>query len=160
MIVLLRNPKERALSHYQMSVRKGRESLSFEEAIRVEEERIGDEWRKTLENDGYESVPLRYYSYKLRGHYAEQLERYYTYFDRDQILVLPSDDLKNHTVETLARICRFLEIDEPPSDFQPKPRGIGAYTREIEPETDTYLDEYFAPLNRRLYELLDRDFGW
>ena len=160
MIVLLRDPKKRALSHYHMSVRKNREELPFEEAVRQEEKRIGEEWKKTLENDGYESVALRYYSYKLRGHYAEQLRRYFQYFDRDQILVLSSGALRHKTIETLAEICSFLGIPEPGPGFVPKPRGTSAYSRNIDPETDRYLDEYFEPLNRDLYELLGKDFGW
>ena len=160
MIALLRDPKKRALSHYHMSVRKGRESFSFDEAIRKEEERIGDDWQRTLEQDGYESVPLRYYSYKLRGHYAEQLKRYLEYFDRNQLLVLPSEWLRDYTNSTLTRICSFLDIPSFPEQFDARPRGVGTYKRELVPETEAYLTEYFRPLNEELYKLLGEDFGW
>lgn len=160
MVVLLRNPKERALSHYQMSVRKGRETLSFDEAVRREEERIGPEWQRMLEDEHYESVAFRAFSYKLRGRYAEQLKRYYEYFAASQILVVSSDKLKHDTAATLQRICHFLGISAPPHYRQSGPRHVRSYERTMAPETERYLDDYFRPHNEELYDLLGEDLGW
>lgn len=160
MIALLRNPKERALSHYQMSVRKGRETLSFDEAVRREEERVGPEWERMFEDEYYESLAFRAFSYKLRGRYAEQLRRFYEYFDPAQILVIASDALKHDTATTLARICSFLGISTPPHYEDSGPRHVRTYGRDMSVETERYLDDYFRPHNEELYNLIDEDFGW
>jgi len=160
MIALLRNPKDRALSHYHMSVRKGRETLSFDEAVRREEERIGPEWQRMVNEPGYESVTYRAFSYKHRGRYAEQLRRYYEHFDASQILIMSSDAFRENTPEGLRRVCRFLEIPTPESYATAGPRHTRSYSREMNEDTERYLDTYFTPLNQELYELVGEDFEW
>lgn len=160
MIALLRNPKDRALSHYQMSVRKGRETLSFDEAVRREEERIGTDWNRMVEDETFESVAYRAFSYKHRGRYAEQLRRFYQYFDSSQLLVMSSDSMRENTPAGLRRVCDFLEIPTPEHYAEAGPRHIRTYARQMPIETEQYLDTYFAPLNDDLYELLGEDFGW
>lgn len=97
LIFLLRNPVDRAYSHYWHSVKLGYETLSFEEALEREEERLA--------SGG--SSP-RDHSYADRGRYAEQLARYLALFPKRQVLVLtgpPSGD------ETEERVARFLSLD-------------------------------------------------
>lgn len=160
LIALLRNPKTRAVSHYQFSVRRGREELPLKEALEREEERIADGWGRLLEDEGYDSTEYRFFSYKHRGRYAEQLRRYLQHFDRSQLLVLPSEALKTDTAATMERICAFLGIPPELDRLDLNPRGIGSYSRELPPEVEEHLDAYFRPLNRDLYELLGEDFGW
>lgn len=99
-IFILRNPIERAYSHYWNSVRYGYESLSFEEALEQEEERIE-------QNSDFR----RKYSYIDRGRYTEQILRFLELFPRENILILLFDDLKKSYVD-IGKICGyFLEID-------------------------------------------------
>jgi hypothetical protein len=79
LILLLRDPVERAFSHYKHAKRLGKEELSFEEAISAEGERLRGEEEKLLEDDTYNSFPYMYQSYLRRGHYAEQVERVFSY---------------------------------------------------------------------------------
>lgn len=160
LIALLRNPKDRALSHYQMSVRKGRETLSFDEAVRREEERIAGEWDRMVEDETYESVTYRAFSYKHRGRYAEQLRRYLEFFERDQILVISSEAMRQDTPAGLRRVCDFLAIPYAEHFREAGPRHTRSYSRSMSEETERYLEEYFAPLNAELYELLGEDFRW
>ena len=160
LIAVLRNPKTRAVSHYQMSVRRGREDLSFDEAILREEERISAGWERMVSGQTDDSAAYRHYSYKHRGRYAEQLERYLQHFDRSQILVLASEAMREDTAATIERICAFLGIPTELAGVDLHPRGVGAYSRKIPDHIERHLDEYFAPLNRELYELLGEDFGW
>ena len=74
-IVLLRNPRDRACSHYMHEIRNGTESLSFEEAIEAEEDRLRGEEDKIRNGVNYYSYNHVKCSYLDRGRYAEQLER-------------------------------------------------------------------------------------
>jgi hypothetical protein len=100
LIFILRDPVNRAWSHYQMQKMKGIESLSFENAIKVEKERIG------LNESNYLD-----FSYISRGYYAKQIERYLKFFKLQNILFLDfekqiSQDLK----QTVREVETFLGI--------------------------------------------------
>ena len=101
LIFLLRNPIDRAYSHYWMMIAKYREYLPFEKALRAEPHRIHRSFHD-----------LRSYSYISRGYYATQIQRYLRYFPRERMLFLLSDDLYNHTDQTLSSICRHLGVTE------------------------------------------------
>ena len=73
LIVLLRNPIDRAYSQYNFEVDLGRESLSFEDAVAAEEERIGKERERILADERYVSFDHSRYSYLARGVYVDQL---------------------------------------------------------------------------------------
>jgi Sulfotransferase domain len=151
-IALLRNPVDRAYSMYQMKVRRGREELSFEEAIDSEEERLGSEVDPI-------SLPWRHYSYLRRGHYADQLERWFAHFPREAFCVIRSEDLYERPEEQLHATQAFLGVETHTPEVleghnqRPYSAAMGAATRRR-------LEAYFAPHNRRLYRLLGRDFGW
>jgi hypothetical protein len=158
LVVLVRNPVDRALSHYAHEVALGRERLSFEDALDAEGERLrGEEERMTV-NPRYFSREWWSHTYKARGRYAEQLERWLALFPPEQLLVLPSDDLGGDPAAAHARVLEFLGA--PPQRLESYPR---VYEREYEPmrpETRERLAGEFEAPNRRLYELLGRDLGW
>lgn len=104
LIVILRNPIERAYSHWSMENFKGKDDLSFWDALNSEQARC----RATLPQQH------RVYSYVDRGYYLDQLRRLWSYFPREQLLVLKSDELRNQHHKTLKKICDFLEIDSTP----------------------------------------------
>ena len=158
LIALLRNPVDRAFSHYQHEVALGREELSFEEALAREDERMEGEVERMLRDPAYFSHAWWNYTYAARGRYAEQLERWFAAFPREQLLVLLTDDLAADTAGTYRRVLDFLRVD---------PRGLGSYPRIFEreydqmvPETRARLEAEFAEPNRRLAELLGRDLPW
>lgn len=159
LIATLRNPADRAYSHYNMKVNQGWESVpTFEEAIAMEEERLREEWAKTETNDRYYSKKLRDFSYLARGRYAEQLQRYYALFPKENILVLPSELLFEKPQEALGRIYSFLGI----SEYQPK--NLKVYNKRhyeaMLPETREKLTEYYKPLNEELFRLIGERFDW
>lgn len=157
-IVMVRDPVSRARSHHQHNVRKGEETLSFEEAIRLEDERVAGELERMIEDESYYSVPYRRYSYVSRGHYAKQLSHIYEYYPREQVTVLQSEPFFDDSRSVFAELCSFLGIGEyVPSDM--KARNEGEYSREIG-EVERGLYEYFRPHNRALYEMVGVDFGW
>lgn len=156
LIALLRNPADRAISHYFHEKRKGRESLPILEAFEQEEERL----KEVKARRDYKNRIFINYSYKSRGLYAEQLKKYYARFSPDQILVLKSEDLFSHTMETLREIFGFMGVEQ---NFKPKnvaPKNVGENKMAVNQKVLDYLNEYFAPHNKSLYDLLHRDFGW
>jgi Sulfotransferase domain len=158
LIVLVRNPIDRALSHYNHEVSLGREPLSFEEALDAEEDRLRSEAERMAADPRYFSREWWSHTYKARGRYAEQLERWLAVFPREQLLVLSSDDLGSEPERTHAQVLEFLGA--PPHRLDSYPR---VYEREYEPmtpETRERLAAEFEEPNRRLYELLGRDLGW
>jgi hypothetical protein len=158
LIALLRDPVDRALSHYHHEVALGREPLTFEQAIEAEPERTrGEEERLSREPD-YFSHTWWDYTYLARGRYAEQLERWLAVFPREQLLVLASDELAAEPGQTFARVLEFLGA--PGHDLESYPRVYEQSYGEMQPDTRRRLAEYFAEPNRRLYELLGRDFGF
>jgi hypothetical protein len=99
-IILLRNPATRAYSHWNMEVKKKRETLPFEEALAREDERLA-------------ATPTRQHkriSYVDRGRYSVQLARLRALFPAEQILVMRSDALKRDPAAALAEVARFLDI--------------------------------------------------
>jgi hypothetical protein len=158
LIALLRNPVERAYSHYQLNRRQGKEPLSFEEAIGSEEERLRGEYQRLVDEAGYYSEKHYKFGYLTRGVYVDPLRRWRERFPAERLLVLRSEDLYRDPRETLSQVYRFLGLPEwEPSHF--KPYNQKPYS-EIDPKTRQKLLDYFEPHNRRLYEYLGRDFGW
>lgn len=158
LIALLRDPVERAYSDYQHKFREGRDRLDFQEAVETEEERLRGEREKMLADESYQSPDHRRFSYLSRGVYVDQLEEWHKFFGKEQLLILDSRDLFERTHETFSQVQEFLGLPE----WQPEVsdvRNEGEY-EPLDPALQKRLEEYFEPHNRRLYEYLDKDFGW
>ena len=93
LITILRDPVERAYSHYQLARRNGREPLSFERALAAEPERLAGEEARLLSDPAYRSEAYGVQSYRTRGLYLEQLERWWATFPPERLLVLRSEDM-------------------------------------------------------------------
>ena len=158
LIILLRNPVDRAYSHYQMQCRIGRETFSFEEAIAKEEERISGEMEKMIVNEKYHSKPFGWYAYLSKGKYADQLEDWFSKFPREQFLILNSEDFFANPSETIECVCKFLKL---PSFHlsEYKQFKAGNY-QDINASTRKHLQEYFRSHNERLAALLNMDLNW
>ncbi|NIN93623.1 MAG: sulfotransferase [Anaerolineae bacterium] len=158
LIALLRNPVDRAYSHYHHEVKMGLETLPFEDAIEREEERLSMERAKMLEDENYRSFNYQNYSYLSRGIYVDQLENWTRFFDRDQILVLKSEDFNDDPVATLEQIAEF--IDLPKWELNEYKKYHYAHYPEMDAAIRKRLTTYFEPHNQRLYEFLGVDLGW
>jgi hypothetical protein len=158
LIALLRNPVERAYSHYQLNRRQGKEPLSFDDAIGSEEERLRGEYQRLVQDPTYYSDNHYKFGYLARGVYVDPLTRWREHFPAERLLVLRSEDLYRDPRETLSQVNRFLGLPEwEPGHF--KPYNQKPYS-EIDPKIRQRLLDYFEPHNRRLYEYLGRDFDW
>jgi Sulfotransferase domain len=158
LIALLRNPVDRAFSDYNHKAREGRESLSFEEAIAAEEERLRGEKEKMLADESYSSPNYRRFSYLSRGVYADQLGEWRGYFDEGQLLVLKSEDFFEDPQAVFERVLEFLGLPHRGSGVSGE-RNEGEYD-QMNPATRRRLEDYFEPHNKRLYDFLGIDLGW
>lgn len=159
LIVLLRDPISRAISHYHHEVSRGREQLPMGEAFAREFERTSADFERLSNEPLYMGREFRCFSYKSRGLYADQLKRWLNVFPREQLLVLDGDRFFRETSHSMSRVCDFLAIPsrEPPSGF----RVVGGRDYEdVDPEIRAGLSEFFAPHNDRLRDLLKEEFDW
>ena len=83
-VVILRNPIERAYSHWAMEVGRGADDLSFADALGEEASRC----RSAL------PFQHRVYSYADRGFYSGQLRRLWRFFGEEAVLILKQEELR------------------------------------------------------------------
>jgi Sulfotransferase domain len=145
LLILLRNPVERAFAHWNMQRFKGRESLDFLDAVKTEKTRAT------------EASPLQFrrFSYVDRGFYSEQLERVWKFFSRPQVKVIKFEEFQDNNRETLNGIFEFLGV-KPLRMIRSKDRNVVPYERAISDEEREYLFGIFAGEIVRLEEML----GW
>jgi hypothetical protein len=158
LIALLRNPVDRAFSHYQHEVALGREPLSFEDAIDREEGRMQGELECMLRDPSYFSHAWWNYTYAARSRYAEQLERWFASFPREQLLVLFTEELSADTAGTYRRVLDFLGVAA--HDLESYPRIFDRDYSVMNSATRARLDQELEDPNRRLAALLGRNLPW
>jgi hypothetical protein len=161
LIVLLRDPVRRAISHFYHEVALGSETRSLDRAIAEEPEIMAAEHDRLA--SGLPPSPAhRRCSYVSRGRYAEQLSRWLDHVDEEQLLVLPAERLSRDGGETRRRALAFLGLEDP-GDI-----AIARVNRRMYPEPPAavvgMLRERFVGPNRELLDLLGRErsheFPW
>lgn len=158
LIVILRNPVDRAYSHYHMNLRHNNEPFSFEKAIEVEKNQLDVERERLLKDPDFVPSPYRTHLYLARGIYADQLENWFRYYSREKFLILTTENFHDNPQQTLDQVFDFLKI----APFQVKNLrnlNVGNY-KKMNRNTRSLLIKYFKPHNRRLSELLQRSFDW
>jgi len=162
LIMLLRDPVERAWSHYKYEVAQKCELLSFEEALDEEERRIRGEESKIKANPLYKSPSLFCHSYLKKGRYVEQLERWLNVFPAEQMLILKSEDLFIHhkiADQAYQSVLDFIGV-EPHKLKRYRRHNATEHISEMNPLTREMLNAYYRPYNEQLYTLLGKDFQW
>lgn len=158
LIALLRNPVDRAYSHYNHNLRKKREKLPFEVALEKEGERLSDKLEKMLENEEYFNSSYFHYAYLKRGIYVEQLKEWFSFFSKEQILILSSEEFYANPAVSYSQVLEFLKL--PQWELGEYKRFNGLDYQGMTAATRKQLIDYFKPHNQRLYELLDMSFDW
>lgn len=139
LIFLVRDPVERAWSHWKMEYARGKESEPFGWCIR-------DGRARMAEGTPYPGFH-RVYSYVERGFYGRQLARALRLFPRNQILTLSSEALKRDPGATLGAICRFLDVPPPKGPIEPRisrPAAEIAYPAALTGDDVIFLQRLFA----------------
>jgi hypothetical protein len=147
LIIILRNPIERAYSHWNMECARGADNISFWDALVSERDRS----RQAL------PYQHRVYSYIDRGFYSEQLRRLWAFFPQEQILILKNEALRFELQKTLYQICEFLTVStEPFLDIDLKEVYATPYKTLMSKKEKDYLRSEFE------FEIknLERMLGW
>jgi hypothetical protein len=156
LIVLLRDPLARAISHYHHCLRFQLESLPIEEAFAQEGDRLKQEEEKLKADPEYYSYNHQHLSYLSRGRYVEQLENWRAYFPAEQFLILQSEAFYANPSKTLKQVTDFLGIESYElADYYPHNK---AEYPQASSSLINNLSQYFEPYNQKLYDYLKREF--
>lgn len=157
-IVNLRDPVERAYSHYKEQCFHGRETLSFEAALDAEDERLRGEAERIVAEPGYCSTAHEHQSYLAQSRYADMLPRWFSLFPRHQFHITPSENFYADPDRHVNEIWRFLGLA--PRKLLSRKRHNHQSAPDLRPETRERLQHTMADHNRALEELLARALPW
>jgi len=157
-LIVLREPLDRAVSHHAHEQRRGFEDLPLLEALAAETNRLAGEEERLLADPLYVSKAHIHHAYIGRGQYATQVERYLERFGRDQVLVIDSTALKTDPGRTVREATDFLGLD-PITDAD-----YPLYNQRDHDPVDADLRARYGPRfdesNARLRELFPGRFSW
>lgn len=159
LIVMLRNPADRAYSHYMMQNKRKVDPVpTFEEAIAIENKRLSHEIDKIINEPGYISINHQKFSYLNRGMYYQQLSEWFKYFYLGQFLFIKSEEFFKNPSNELLKVYEFLGLrKELPANFDPE--NVNYYPPMNE-KTRRTLNAYFAKENKKLSQILGDKFLW
>ena len=157
-VVLLRDPVERAHSAHAHESARGFETEAFERALELEPERLAGEEERLRADPGYQSHAHQHHAYLTRGRYVDQLERLERLFGRERMYVIDSGDLFTDAEPILAGLFAFLGVPpwQPPSFEQHNARPRSS----LDPALRRRLREAFAGDDERLAAWLGRPPSW
>ena len=158
LIVILRNPVDRAYSHYHHHVQLGIESLSFEEAISQEPNRLTGEYEHMVADHDYYSYNYQAYSYLTRGIYADQLTSWFSFFDSSQLLILDFAGLQKTPQNIMGIVNSFLGL--PSRELREYPKFHESSYLPMKESTRQQLNNYFMPHNHRLSQITGMEYNW
>lgn len=142
LIFSLRNPADRAFSHWNMRRAKNREQLEFLDAIAKDEE-MGI-WRGPRGN-----------GYIARGLYSIQLEQLFNLFPREQLLILKFEDFRDNPFREVDRVFDFVGVHRL-HGLKDKRRNVGAYTRRM----TAHEREHVSPIFEEDISKVESLLGW
>ena len=145
LIVLLRNPIDRAFAHWNMQRFKNREFLDFLDALKEEPRRLAQPL----------TIESRRFAYVDRGFYSDQLERVFRFFPREQVKIVKFEDFRDRKQEALDGIFKFLGV-KLLGHVRDKDRNVVPYERAMTPDERKYLSEVFSAEITKLEQML----GW
>ena len=159
LIVMLRNPTKSTYSKYNHYRNEGLESTSFEDAIKMEMERIkiGND-RNELRTNNPNFDNFVNFNYLRHGHYAEKLKNWMKVFSKKQILILTNDEFNADLDKTLKQTFEFLDLPNYTVKNKIK-HNVGTYPKMLE-STRKLLIDYFRPYNQKLYKLIGKELDW
>jgi Sulfotransferase domain len=153
-VMVFRDPVERAISNYWFSVRNGVETLSMEQAFSTEKERLND-----YDGERFSASP---FAYLKRGHYARYFRLWNRYFERDQIKMLIFERLVADRTY-LRTVYQALRVDPSfvPPNAEDRVNAADGVGNGITPELREFLGDHFRDSIAELCEVIgDRLEEW
>jgi hypothetical protein len=157
-IVVLRDPVERAYSHFKERTHHGGETLDFEQALDAEEGRLLGEAERIVAEPGYRSAEHENHSYLAQGRYLDMLPRWFGLFGRDQFHIAVSEDFYADPERHVNEVWKFLGL--PPGRLASRVRHNYLPAPGISPQTRQRLQAGLADHNRGLEDLLGCSLPW
>ena len=149
-ILIFRNPVDRAYSNYNLGVRTNTEKLTFEKAI---EEEI-----KFLDNHTFRETVDRRRSYLTKGMYDEQIKFWFEEFPKNQVHILSTEEMQNHPQDTLMEVFQFLGISQY-TIKNPQKQKLANYEK-MNDETRKKLLEFYKLHNKNFFNIIQKRFDW
>ena len=154
LIVILRNPIDRAFSNYKMHQYKYKYKLNNQTFDDV----INKELRFRLnENKTFRSMGSHYLQ---RGLYYDQIIELKKWFPDQNILILLTEDMAKKPLNVFNNICKFLNVDEMNDDKKLDKYNVNRSKKNISPKTYKKLVEFYKDDVKKLEKLLNRKLNW
>jgi hypothetical protein len=159
LIVLLKNPVDRAFSHYKHNLMMKREWLSFEDALAIENKRIDLNYIDLFKTKKDAIKNYSNYSYKEKGIYYRQLKWLFSKFPKKNIKIIEFKEFINNTESVYDDTCSFLGIKTSRiKSFEAK--NVSKINIEFNIETRIQLKAFFEPHNKKLFKLIGTEYNW
>ncbi|GAB4244142.1 MAG: hypothetical protein Kow0049_33950 [Stanieria sp.] len=153
LIFLLRNPVERAISWHYHKVNHGQINSNLADAIALELKQLETQNVAELAKAGYRNPDNI-----LGSLYLYQLQPWLELFNREQFLILPSEELYTNPAQVMEKVFKFLGLPNHPIAQYPKVNA-GSYQNN-DSQIKTTLTNYFQVHNQQLEEALGIKFNW
>ncbi|MDZ7790913.1 MAG: sulfotransferase domain-containing protein [Xanthomonadales bacterium] len=158
-IVSLRNPVDRAWSHYQHYQRHPKpDPLDFQSALERELSWLAEGNTITEDNFLRLSPTAHRLGYVLRGRYVEQLEKWFEYFPKNQFLILNFERWVQDPASAARRVAEHVGL--PAAKLNATRSNQGGYQKSMPQACRDLLTEYYRPWNRRLFDMIEEEWDW
>ena len=156
LILILRNPTERAIAHYFHAKKNRPDPESLHAAMVEEVSQLSLSQGPILKSS---DIP-DYGSYLARGLYNMQIQNYLSCFDKEQLLIINSEDFFNNTGTILSGVFEFLGVRTDMTIKDLTPRNVSKRRKDGCLKTKIMLDQFFRPHNEELFEFLGKRYNW
>ena len=158
LVMMLRDPVERAYSAHRHELVRGFETEDFPTALELEDGRLAGENQRLIDDQQYQSHNHRHHAYLRRGLYAQQIRRIHEVVGSDRLYLLDADDFFQHPVEEFRALLRWLGLPDYIPDTVPaenaQPRAA------MDEQLRARLRDYFAIPDSELADLMGKTPSW
>jgi hypothetical protein len=159
LIMMVRNPIDRAFSQYRFQKGIGNErEVHFEKALELEESRVAGEAEKQRADESYFSLPLNKYGYVTRSMYLQYIRNWHQYYDPSQLLIVRFEDFKRTPQLVFDGVCDF--IGSPRCRIGNEIHNVSKVREEMSTGTRARLVDVFRAHNEEMSDYLARDIDW
>ena len=159
LIIILRNPVEKAYSTYSQQLSFNEHTMSFEETVKAELRRIelSKNYPELNSNDPDFGNHVMH-NLVRHGIYFDYLNEWFKIFPKKQFFIIDSEKLKNSTQDTLDDVFKFLDV-QPHKISNLSKINVGQYTK-IDDSSKKILTDFYLLHNEKLYNLLGSRYSW
>lgn len=158
LLVLVRDPVERAYSAHAHELARGFETEPFERALELEPLRLRGEAERIVADPGYLSHSHQHHAYLARGRYVEQLDRIEAIIGAQRIHVIDSGDFFTDPEPVYHGVLEFLGL--PDQDNPPFERHNSRPRAPMPQSLRSRLSDHFAPFDEQLTRWLGTTPSW